>query len=408
MAQEILQTLQTLYEQPLSPSAQSPLARVFARRGRQLRIALFGCTGSIGRNTVDVVRANPERLKIVALAAGSNEDALLTLAKDLGVDRLAISSGSGKCSSGDGALRRLAAEDGIDVVVNAVVGAAGLEVTLGALDAGHDIALANKESLVMAGELVMRRIEENRSSLRPIDSEHAALVSCLRGRPLASIDRLYLTASGGPFRGRKAGTFDDVTVEEALNHPTWSMGPKITIDSATLMNKGLEIIEAHHLFNVSQDRIDVVVHPQSIIHAMIRHHDGSVIAELAPPDMRLPIQRSLLSDGEFSSPLDPLSLPTLTFEKPDLEAFPALELAREALRRGGTAAAVLNAANEAAVGAFLEKSIRFGAITDIIRRTLDAHSVRKLDSEEAVYEADRWGREQASGIVKSLVQDGRR
>jgi 1-deoxy-D-xylulose-5-phosphate reductoisomerase len=403
MAQEILQTLRTLYDQPQSHSAKSPLARVFGRRGKQLRIGLFGCTGSIGRNTVDIVRANPERLKIVALAAGSNEAALMDLAKDLGVDRLAISNGTGRCPTGAGALRKLAAEEEIDIVVNAVVGAAGLEVTLGALDAGHDIALANKESLVMAGDLVMRRVEENRSSLRPIDSEHAALVSCLRGRPMTSIDRIYLTASGGPFRGRKAGTFDDVPVEEALNHPTWSMGPKITIDSATMMNKGLEIIEAHHLFAVPQDRIEVVVHPQSIIHAMIRHHDGSVIAELAPPDMRLPIQRSLLTDGDFSSLLDPLTLSNLTFEKPDFEAFPALNLAREALRRGGTAAAVLNAANEVAVGAYLEKSIRFGAITDIISRTLDAHSVRTLDSEEAAYEADRWAREQASGIVRSLA-----
>lgn len=368
-------------------------------RDTPLRIALIGCTGSIGKSALDVIRANPERLTVVALAAGSKEKELLEIAREMNVSRLALDTPTKTMPSGPGALRALSAEDGIDVVVNAVVGAAGLDVTLGALEGGHDIALANKESLVMAGDLVMRRAAEKKITIRPIDSEHSSLESCLRGRDSRHIRRVLLTASGGPFRGRKAGSFDDVTVEEALNHPTWSMGPKITIDSATLMNKGLEIIEAHHLFGLAPEKIDVVVHPQSIIHAMVEHFDGSIIAELAPPDMRIPIQRALIGDGLFSSALDLTKLKDLTFESPDRAAFPLLDLAYQALSRGGTAPTVLNAANEIAVGAFLEKKIRFGSITDIIRRVLDAHNPVPVTNESDIREADRWGRHEAQKLT---------
>lgn len=395
--------LQALYDQPGQSALRSPLVQIFQRRSRVLRIALFGCTGSIGQNTIDVVRANADRLRIVALAAGRSEERLVTMGRELGVDRLALGEPGRAVPGGSEALRALAASEDIDVVVNAVVGAAGLAVTLGALDGHHDLALANKESLVMAGDLVMRRAKELGVAVRPIDSEHSSLTSCLRGRSLAHIRRVYLTASGGPFRGRTAGSFDDVTVEEALNHPTWSMGPKITIDSATLMNKGLEVIEAHHLFGLPADRIAVIVHPQSIIHAMVENADGSVVADLAPPDMRIPIQRALLPEGRFAAPLDLLALSGLTFAPPDLEAFPCLDLAFRALAAGGTAPCVLNAANEVAVHAFLQKRIRFGSISAIIRTTLDAHQAVPVTAEGDVLDADRWARTRALEAVAAAA-----
>ncbi|OIO35425.1 MAG: 1-deoxy-D-xylulose-5-phosphate reductoisomerase [Candidatus Hydrogenedentes bacterium CG1_02_42_14] len=370
----------------------------------RIRIAIFGCTGSIGKNTIDVVKTNSARIKITALAAGRNEKELLRLADELKVSNLALASKSKIIPSGEDALRTLAATADYDIAVNAVVGSAGLSVTLGALDAGKDIALANKESLVMAGDYIMRLAKARGVRIFPIDSEHSSLQSCLKGRDADEIRRVFLTASGGPFRGRRAGTFDNVTVEEALNHPTWKMGPKITIDSSTLINKGLEIIEAHYLFNLPQDKIEVVIHPQSIIHAMAEHNDGTIIAELAPPDMRIPIQRALLNDGVFSSPLDLLSIKALTFEKPDEEAFPSLKLARKALRMGGTAPLVLNAANEVAVQSFLEKRIHFGSINDIIAKTLEAHNPQEINSESDIMIADQWARDFAGGdrLLKEL------
>lgn len=357
----------------------------------------MGCTGSIGRNVVEIVRANPNRLKIVAIAAGSKESELNLLARELNVTRIALAS-----RDGSAALRALAAGDGIDVVVNAVVGAAGLAVTLGALDAGRNIALANKESLVMGGDLVMTRARERGVTIAPVDSEHSSLAECLKGRDPNRIRKVYLTASGGPFRGRAAGSFDSVTTEEALDHPTWNMGPKITIDSATMMNKGLEIIEAHHLFDLPAEKIDVVVHPQSIIHALVENDDGTIIAELAPPDMRIPIQRALLDDGAFSSPLDLTKMKDLTFEPPDRAAFPAIGLAYEALSLGGTAPAILNAANEVAVAAFLEKEIGFGSIADIISRTLERHECRPIQIEDDIWTADQWARATAIKIKDDL------
>ncbi|MEK8022225.1 MAG: 1-deoxy-D-xylulose-5-phosphate reductoisomerase [Candidatus Hydrogenedentota bacterium] len=391
--------LESLYSQPGRDHEVSLLDHLRMRQAKPLRLAVMGCTGSIGKSTIDIVRANPDRLRVVALAAGSNEAELMKMARDLGVTRTALAKSTTSMPSGVGALRALAAEEDVDIVVNAVVGAAGLEVTLGALDGGNDIALANKESLVMAGELVMRRAAERKVAIRPIDSEHSSLVSCMRGRTGREIRRVYLTASGGPFRGRAKGTFDNVTVEEALNHPTWSMGPKITIDSATLMNKGLEIIEAHFLFELPASKIEVIVHPQSIIHAMVQHSDGSVVAELAPPDMRLPIQRALLPGGNFQSPLDLTRLGALTFEQPDHAAFPLILVACEALARGGTAPAVVNAANEIAVGAFLEKKISFGAISGIIQRTIAAHTPHPVETEADVYDADAWARKEAGSLI---------
>lgn len=365
-----------------------------------IRIGIFGCTGSIGRNTIEIARHNAERIKVTALAAGGNEGELRHLARLLGVKKLALGKQSATLPCGPRALRELAADPEIDLVVNAVVGAAGLAVTLGALDGGKQLALANKESLVMAGELVMRRAAARGITIRPIDSEHAALANCLRGRREAEVARALLTASGGPFRGRPAGSFDDVSVEEALNHPTWKMGPKITIDSATLMNKGLEIIEAHHLFGLPPDKIGVVVHPQSLIHAMVETTDGSLIAEVAPPDMKIPIQRALLDDGVFASRLDLLAMKPLTFEPLDRRAFPLVDLAYESLRRGGAAATVLNAANEVAVHAFLQKKIKFGSISRIILRTFEDLPGAPMVAEEDVYEADRRAREHAAGLVR--------
>jgi 1-deoxy-D-xylulose-5-phosphate reductoisomerase len=379
---------------------------IVARAGGPLRIGLFGCTGSIGRSTLDVVRANPERLVVVALAAGNNEAEVRRLAAELGVARIALGRPVDGILSGPGALRRLAGESECDVVVNAVVGAAGLDVTLGALEAGRHVALANKESLVMAGDLVMRLAREKSLAIRPIDSEHSALASCLRGRDPASIRRAILTASGGPFRGRPAGSFDEVTVEEALNHPTWSMGPKITIDSATLMNKGLEIIEAHQLFDLPAAKIGVLLHPQSLVHAMVEDHDGSIVMEMAPPDMRIPIQRSLLDDGEFAARLDPLTLPPITFGAPDRAAFPALDLALAALASGGVAPAVLNAANEVAVGAFLDRQIPFGAIAAVIAETLDGIAGGPAEDEAAIRHADAEARRFASERVSARWRRG--
>lgn len=367
-----------------------------------IRIGIFGCTGSIGQNTIDIVKKNSDRVRITALAVGSREDELLKLSQELGVERLAMGSvGKNGTPHGPQALRSLAASKDLDLVVNAVVGAAGLSVTLGALDSGNNIALANKESLVMAGDLVMNLARENGVEIRPIDSEHAALANCLKGRKTEDIRRVYLTASGGPFRGRKAGSFDQATIEEALNHPTWKMGPKITIDSATLMNKALEIIEAYHLFDLSSDMIKVVVHPQSIIHAMVEHRDGSLIAELAPADMRIPIQRAILDDGKYSEPLDLLKLNALTFEEVDREAFPMIDLAYSVLERGGTSATVINAANEVAVMSFLEGQIKFGDITNVILRTFDAAEVHTIENEERVYEADSWARRFSEDMISS-------
>jgi 1-deoxy-D-xylulose-5-phosphate reductoisomerase len=359
------------------------------------RVAILGATGSIGRAALEIVAANPDRLEVVALAAGRDADGLAEIARRFGVRRTALADGAAA----------LAAETDCDVVLNAIVGAAGLAATRAALEAGRDVALANKESLVAAGRLVTEAARRTGAAIRPVDSEHASLQRCLAGRRADEIDRVILTASGGPFRGRARADLAAVTVEEALAHPTWRMGPKITVDSATLMNKGLELIEAHHLFGLPPDRIDVVVHPQSVVHALVRLEDGTMVGHMGPPDMRLPIQQALLFDGDengvppgYARPLD-LPGRSLTFEPVDEKVFPAVRLAREALRRGGTAPAVLNAANEVAVGRFLAGEIPFLSIVETVERALDGH--RRLGAEAdpdwgAIDAADAWARREAA------------
>jgi 1-deoxy-D-xylulose-5-phosphate reductoisomerase len=374
-------------------------------------VSLVGSTGSIGRQTLEVVRAEPDRYRIVALGASTSVDALVAQAVEFRPERVAIADASlaaevrarvpsgTAVEAGPDALADLARE--ADVVVNGVVGFAGLLVTLAALESGRRLALANKESLIAAGPVVQRARATPGAEIVPVDSEHCAVHQCLRGRPEGGEDRLariVLTASGGPFRGRSASDLAEVSVDDALAHPTWSMGPKITVDSSTLMNKGLEVIEAHELFGVDYDRIQVVVHPQSVVHSMVEFSDGAVIAQLSMPDMRLPIGYALAypdRSGVAFGALDWSKAARLDFEPPDLAAFPCLGLAYAAGRVGGTAPAWLNAANEVAVDAFLKGLMPWAAIADVIQETLDGHDGTDPDSADVVIEADRKARELA-------------
>ncbi len=379
--------------------------------GRMKTVSLVGSTGSIGRQTLDVVRAEPDRYRIVALGASTSVEALVAQAREFRPERVAIADASlaadvragvpagTTVEAGPEALADLARE--ADVVVNGVVGFAGLLVTLAALESGRRLALANKESLIAAGPVVQRARATPGAEIIPVDSEHCAVHQCLRGRPDEGVDRLariVLTASGGPFRGRSAADLADVSVEDALAHPTWSMGPKITVDSSTLLNKGLEVIEAHELFGVDYDRIQVVVHPQSIVHSMVEFSDGAVIAQLSNPDMRLPIGYALAYPDRSAvafGALDWTKASSLAFEPPDLEAFPCLGLAYAAGRVGGTAPAWLNAANEVAVDAFLKGLMPWASIADVISETLDGHDGTEPNSADVVIEADRKARELA-------------
>ena len=366
------------------------------------RIALLGSTGSIGTQTLDVVRKHPDRFDVVALVAHSNAE-LLAAQMDEFKPAFAVlveprGDAPGGVATGSEAVVEAAAHPDADVVVNAVVGSAGLLPTLAALDAGKTVALANKESLIAGGDLVMRRVAGAPERLLPVDSEHSAVFQCLAGNRLGDVRRVILTASGGPFRGRTRAELADVTVEQALAHPTWRMGRKITVDSATLMNKGLEAIEAHHLFRVPIERVELVVHPQSTIHGMVAFIDGSVIAQAANPDMRLPLQLALawperLPDG--AEPIDWANVGSLDFAPLDGDAFPCPGLAIEASRRGGTAPCVLNAANEEAVDAFLSQRLRFGVIPDVIETVLARHDVVADPTLDDVLESERWSREQA-------------
>jgi len=321
------------------------------------RIALLGATGSIGRQAIDVIESNPE-LELVAAASGATP-----------IDGLAPLTQVG------GDLTELLDRADPDLVLNAVVGFAGLPATLWALERGVDLALANKESLVAAGELALAAHRRGGGELLPVDSEHSAAFQCVEGRQAGTVESLVLTASGGPFRGRTRDELADVTPDEALSHPTWNMGPKITVDSATLANKGLELIEAHFLFGLPYDRIHVVVHPASIVHAIVRFRDGAALAHLGYPDMRVPISYALTYPKRAATPIPSLDLAgglTLEFEAPDLDTFPLLALAREAGERGGTRPCAFNAANEVAVGAFLEGRLPFLAIAEVVGETLDA------------------------------------
>jgi 1-deoxy-D-xylulose-5-phosphate reductoisomerase len=381
------------------------------------RLSILGSTGSIGVSTLEVVRQFPDRFQVVGLAAGRNvrlladqircfrprcvavldEKAAKELESLLGPD-----DPRPEIVWGEEGYRRVATLEVARMVVSAIVGAAGLLPTLAAIEAGKDIALANKETLVIAGQVVMERVERRGVHLLPVDSEHSAIFQALQGNSRKALKRILLTASGGPFFGSTAQRLESVTPEAALRHPNWAMGPKITIDSATLMNKGLEVIEAHWLFQVPVEAIHVHIHPESIVHSMVEYVDGSVIAQMGVPDMKIPIAYALSYPDRLpvSAPaLDLFDLGTLTFHRPDLEAFPCLRLAYEAAGTGGTLPAVLNAANEVAVQAFLEGALGFMDIPRLIEEVMGIHQVEPADSVERILSADGWAREKAREFV---------
>ena len=380
-------------------------------------IALLGSTGSIGTQTLDVVRASPEKFNIEVLAAGSSIDHIRKQITEFSPSTVIMSDVSAAkvldeefsavtVLSGPEALKESVVA--CDIVINAIVGFAGLPVTIAALTEGKTLALANKESLIAGGPVVQKARRMMKSSIIPVDSEHSALHQCLHGyrsdyaHPSQSVKRLIVTASGGPFRGFTEEKLDKVTLEEALEHPTWNMGPKITIDSSTLMNKGLEIIEAHELFGIEYGQIDVVVHPQSIVHSMVEFVDSSTIAQLSMPDMRLPITYALnypeRSEAEWGS-IKWDEIKKLEFEQPDFDNFLCLKLAYQAGEEGETAPAWLNAANEVAVAAFLNRQIKWVDIPHLIAQALDNYDSRKAEEEHDIYEADR----QARLITKELI-----
>jgi 1-deoxy-D-xylulose-5-phosphate reductoisomerase len=365
------------------------------------RVAILGSTGSIGQQTLDVIRRLPQHLQVVALAANSDSETLQKQAEAFGVERLGLLgvsrplSARYRCYQGVDGLCELVSAADIDVVVVALAGIVALQPTLAAIEAGKTIALATKEVLVGAGEYVMQRAQERQVAILPIDSEHSGVFQILQGNSQKAIERVILTASGGPFRLRPLETFDAITVEEALQHPNWRMGPKITVDSATMMNKGLEVIEAQWLFGLPLERIEVLIHPQSIVHALVEFRDGSVLAQMSQPDMRLPIQYALLYPERMDTGLPRLRLEqvrSLEFESPDLNRYPCLRLAYEAARLGGTMPTVLNAANEVAVHRFLQGQIAFTEIPIIVEKTMEAHQPEKATL-QAVLDADAWARE---------------
>jgi 1-deoxy-D-xylulose-5-phosphate reductoisomerase len=375
------------------------------RKGERRGVAVLGSTGSIGRSTLDVLRRQREHFEVVALTAGRNHE---ELERQVAEWRPAFAGclepgADGSRPAGPDVLVEAATHPDADVVVNAVVGAAGLDATLAALRAGKRVALANKESLVMAGDLVVEAACAGGGEIVPVDSEHSAVLQCVAGRD-SGLGRLILTCSGGPFREWPAEHVRQAKVEEALRHPTWRMGRKITVDSATLANKALEVIEAHYLFRLSYDRLEVVVHPQSIIHAFVEFCDGSVMAQLGFPSMELPILYALshpdrLPDAGIRR-LDPVAAGPFTFEPVRRDVFRALDAGIASGRAGGTAPAVFNAANEVAVAAFLNREIPFGRISEIIERVLEAHAPVPANAVEAVREADRWARAHASELVR--------
>jgi len=379
------------------------------------RLLILGSTGSIGTQALDVCERS-EELELVGLSAERSWETLIEQARAHGVDRIALADQDaaaraaegwteGRVFGGPEGLVRLVLESRADLVLNALVGSAGLGPTVAALGEGIDLALANKESLVVGGELVTALAEATGARIVPVDSEHTALHQLLAGQPPGAVERLTITASGGPFRGRGREELQDVTVKQALAHPTWAMGGKITIDSATLMNKGLEVMEAHHLFGTPYERIDVVVHPQSLVHGLVQLADGAMLAHLGPPDMRIAISYALHGGESVPLPIEPLDLAavgSLTFEPVDLQAFPCLRLAREAAKEGGTAPCVLNAANEIAVHAFLEGRLRFLEIPAVIEQTLSELGSEPVISFDSLYEADRRARELAGQSVTAL------
>jgi 1-deoxy-D-xylulose-5-phosphate reductoisomerase len=377
------------------------------------QIAILGSTGSIGRNTLRVVDALKGGFSVAALGAGSNVELLaeqieqyhprvVSVSDERSAEKLIYElkrrgvASRPEIGVGVEGLCEVATCDGAEIVIGAVVGARGLLPTYRALELGRRVALANKETLVVAGEMMMRAAEKSGAELLPVDSEHNALHQCLRGENRREVKRLILTASGGPFRNSSKEEIENATPAQALRHPTWRMGAKITVDSATMMNKGLEVIEAHWLFNASADEIDILVHPQSVAHSMIELVDGSIIAQMGVTDMRHAIQYALTYPERCPAELPPLDLTTLCkleFFAPDLEKFPCVALAYDALRGGGAMPAVLNAANEVAVAAFLDEKIKFGDIPRLIRAACEAHTPQTVSSLDTVLAADRWARD---------------
>jgi 1-deoxy-D-xylulose-5-phosphate reductoisomerase len=402
---------------------------------KRRRVVILGATGSIGESALKVARDIPERMQIVGLAANSNVDKLAAVANERRapavclVDQTKIDElkraldYNPRILSGDAGLREIACLTDADMVLVAIVGTGGLRPALAAIEAGKDLAVASKEILVMAGEIVMREARENGVHVLPVDSEHNAIFQCLEGKrstlnaqrstsnaesftlDVSDVRRIILTASGGPFRETPRKDFDSITPEQALKHPTWNMGPKITIDSATLFNKGLEMIEAHWLFDVEMKRVEVVIHPQSIVHSMVEFTDGSTLAQLSYSDMCFPIQYAVTWPDRVPNTLPPLDfsrLSKLEFFTPRYEDFPALNLARRAGEAGGTLPAVMNAANEIAVAAFLDRQVRFQQIWHVVEEVMNRHTAIAHPNLDAILEADQWARNEAQGCVKSL------
>jgi len=379
------------------------------------RIALLGSTGSIGRQTLEVVASNPDHFEVEVLTAQNNAELLIAQARQFKPNAVVIVNDAEyarvkeslavepvKVFSGEEALNAVVQMESVDVVMTALVGYAGLKPTIKAIEAGKTIALANKETLVVAGALVTRLAREHRANILPVDSEHSAIFQCLAGELHNPVEKIILTASGGPFRGRKRNELAAITKAQALKHPNWTMGAKITVDSATLMNKGLEVIEARWLFGVSAQQIDVVVHPQSIIHSMVQFHDGSIKAQLGLPDMRLPIQYALGYPDRVKNDFPRFDFgrfPSLTFEKPDTETFRNLALAFEALERGGNQPCVLNAANEVAVAEFLNDRLSFLGISEVVEQCLAKSDYVKEPRLEDYVETDKITRIRAKALI---------
>jgi len=381
------------------------------------KIAILGATGSIGSSTLDLVERSPERFDVVAVTAATNAEALADIARRTGA-KLAVIADESKldvlrdglagtscvAAAGEDALRQAASGDA-DLVIAAIVGCAGLTPVMAAIEAGKTVALANKEALVTAGDLMIATAARNGATILPVDSEHNAIFQCLAGNRREDVSRIILTASGGPFRTASPEALANVTPAQAVAHPNWSMGAKISVDSATLMNKGLELIEAHYLFGLPSERIDIVIHPQSTVHSLVEFVDGSVLAQLGAPDMRIPIAYALAWPERLETPAERLDLATLgrlDFEAPDLERFPALRIAREALEAGGPASVVLNAANEVAVDGFLNGRIRFPDITRAVEQALAESSLAAPQSIADVLEIDRTTRARVEASMTEL------
>lgn len=384
-------------------------------------ISILGSTGSIGISTLDLVRRYPEKYKVLGLAAGSNLDILMDQIKEFNPKIVSVkdqnlaeelskklnSESSPEILYGEKGATKVATLEDISIVISAIVGAAGLIPTLSAIEKGKTIGLANKESMVIAGEIMSAAAKKYQSTILPVDSEHSAIFQCLQYEKKEGINHIILTASGGPFRETPLADFHKITVKEALNHPNWDMGPKITIDSATMMNKGLEVMEAKYLFDCDMDQIQVCVHPQSIIHSMVEYKDGSTLAHLGLPDMKVPIGYALSYPERYETGVKPLNLAeikNLSFFEPDLEKFPCLGLAMKVGNLGKTYPAVLNAANEITVDAFLKEKISFLDIAKLNEETLNQHEEYHVDKIEDIINADRWARQKAQELVEKSIK----